>query len=64
MALWYVVVRLEKYLNYLTGFGMILWYIELELEKHLEQLAGVSLVLLQPSIDAARKACYAVRKIC
>ena len=43
---------------------MILRYIELELEKHLEQLTGVSLVLLQPSIDAARKACYAVRKIC
>ena len=26
----------KKYLDYLTGFGLILWYIRLGLEKHLD----------------------------
>ena len=30
----------SKYLNYITGLGLILWYIGLGLEKYLDYLTG------------------------
>ena len=38
MIYWSIGVRLEKYSDYFTGFGLILWFIGLVLEKCLDQL--------------------------
>ena len=34
LTLWYIQLRLEKYLNYLTGLGLILWYVGVRLENY------------------------------
>ena len=34
LTLWYIQLRLEKYLNYFTGLGLILWYVGVRLENY------------------------------
>ena len=44
LTLWYIGLGLEKYLNYLTGLGLIL-YVGVRLEKYSDYLTWFELIL-------------------